>query len=161
MTTTKSHDDRHKRGSSTRALAVRALRLSAGVVIVRCVAGNYRYLLLRAYRYWDFPKGLVEPGESPLAAARREVREETGLSDLDFRWGDGYFETAPYRSDKIARYYLAVASAGDVTLGVNPLLGRPEHHAHLWADHETASRLLGPRVRAALEWARSVVGDSC
>lgn len=146
---------------STPAPAPRESRLSAGVVIVRCVSGNHRYLLLRAYRYWDFPKGLVEPGESPLAAARREVHEETGLADLDFRWGDRYFETAPYRAGKVARYYLASSSVGSVRLGVNPMLGRPEHHAYSWADYETASRLLGPRVRAALEWARSVVGDSC
>jgi len=28
--------------------------------------------------YWDVPGGYVEPGESPLAAARREVVEELG-----------------------------------------------------------------------------------
>ena len=41
-------------------------------------------LLLRAYRNWDLPKGLVEPGEQPFAAACREVEEETGITDLDF-----------------------------------------------------------------------------
>src|ERR671921_2867469 len=29
---------------------------------------------------WDLPGGYVEPGESPLAACRREVAEELGIS---------------------------------------------------------------------------------
>ncbi len=31
---------------------------------------------------WSLPKGLIDPDEDPLAAARREFREETGF-DLD------------------------------------------------------------------------------
>ena len=54
-------------------------RLSSGVVIVSLLNRKLRFLLLRAYRNWDFPKGLVEPGEEPIEAAIREVREETGL----------------------------------------------------------------------------------
>ncbi|MFO7859140.1 MAG: NUDIX domain-containing protein, partial [Ectothiorhodospiraceae bacterium] len=53
--------------------------LSAGVVVVRREAQGWRCLLLRAYQYWDAPKGRVEAGETPLEAARREVREETGI----------------------------------------------------------------------------------
>ena len=40
-----------------------SIRLSAGVVVVRNVQGSWLFLMLRAYRNWDFPKGLVEPGE--------------------------------------------------------------------------------------------------
>ena len=29
--------------------------------------------------YWDIPKGLLDPGETPLAAALRELHEETAL----------------------------------------------------------------------------------
>lgn len=138
----------------------RAPRLSAGVVVVRCIAGRYHYLLLRAYRYWDFPKGLVEPRESPRAAALREAREETGLTDLEFAWGESCIDTPRY-GDKIARYYLALSRQGVVALGVNPALGRPEHHAYRWADYATAGALVGPRVRAVLDWAQRQVGDSC
>ncbi|MCA9556755.1 MAG: NUDIX domain-containing protein, partial [Myxococcales bacterium] len=47
--------------------------LSSGVVVVHWNADRYDYLLLRAYNYWDFPKGVVEVAESPLQAAVREV----------------------------------------------------------------------------------------
>jgi 8-oxo-dGTP pyrophosphatase MutT (NUDIX family) len=71
-------------------------QLSAGIIVVRAADDGFRYLLLRAYRHWDFPKGRVEPGETPLAAAWRETEEETGLARLAFRWGESYFETEPY-----------------------------------------------------------------
>ena len=41
-------------------------------------------LLLQQYRYaaqgtiWEIPAGVLEPGEEPIACARRELREETG-----------------------------------------------------------------------------------
>jgi len=35
------------------------------------------------YAWWATPGGGIRPGESPEAAARREVAEETGLRDLD------------------------------------------------------------------------------
>ena len=80
-------------------------------------------LLLRVYNYWDFPKGVVEPGEDPLAAARREVREETTHRRSRFRLGRAiHVETAPYgRENKVARYYLAATdNAKPVSLPVNP-----------------------------------------
>jgi 8-oxo-dGTP pyrophosphatase MutT (NUDIX family) len=137
------------------------MRLSAGIAVTRCISGTYHYLLLRAYRYWDFPKGEVEPGESPFSAAQREVHEETGLSQLEFIWGDGYFETKPYGRNKIARYYIALSPAGEVKLGVNPDLGMSEHHEYRWVDYPAAIDLLGPRVREVLEWARRLVGENC
>src|SRR5580692_10422061 len=33
---------------------------------------------------WSLPKGHIEKGEEPLAAARREIYEESGLSDLKY-----------------------------------------------------------------------------
>ena len=41
---------------------------SAGVVVVRPGDDGWRYLVLRAFRNWDFPKGLVESDEQPLAS---------------------------------------------------------------------------------------------
>ena len=118
---------------------------------------GWRYLMLRVYRNWDFPKGLIEPKEAPLAAALREVREETSLDDLELRWGQGFAETVPYARGKIARYYLAVSPEGDVHLPVSPELGRPEHHEFRWARAGEAATLLPLRLRPILAWARSLV----
>jgi len=39
--------------------------------VVRTTPQGWRFLLLRAFNHWDFPKGMVETGEEPLAAAIR------------------------------------------------------------------------------------------
>lgn len=128
--------------------------LSAGVVVVRPMDGVPHYLLLRVFRYWDFPKGEVEPGEEPLEAAVREVAEETGLTDLSFPWGGDYIETPPYGSrGKVARYYLARSERGEVSLPVNPELGHPEHHESRWLAYAEARSRLNERLRAVLDWA--------
>jgi bis(5'-nucleosidyl)-tetraphosphatase len=136
----------------------RPRRRACGVVVVRRHAGRWECLLLRAFAYWDFPKGLSGTGEDPLAAAVREVEEETGLTGLSFRWGEQFLETEPYSGGKVARYYVAEAPAGEVRLPVSPELGRPEHDEFRWVSFEEARRLVVPRVRRIAEWAASAVG---
>ena len=132
-------------------------RFSAGVVVVRHTRVGWRYLLLRVYRTWDFPKGGVEPGETPWQAAVREVEEETGLNDLEFRWGEVYCDTAPYSAGKVARYFLAGSPGQAVHLPINPELGRAEHHEFRWVSHAEAQRLLPPRLQPILAWAQALL----
>jgi 8-oxo-dGTP pyrophosphatase MutT (NUDIX family) len=54
----------------------------AGGVVARTVDGEREYLLVGARRSrgeWVLPKGHIEPGETPEAAAVREVQEEAGV----------------------------------------------------------------------------------
>ena len=131
--------------------------MSAGVIVVRREEGTWRYLLLRAFQYWDFPKGIVEGGEEPREAARREVREEAGLNDLVFSWGHDYRETEPYGPGKVARYYVAETSQSEVVLPISQELGRPEHHEYRWLNYQEARELLAPRVQPILDWAHALI----
>lgn len=135
-----------------------AEKLSCGAVIVRRQDDRWITLLLRAYRNWDFPKGLREAEESPLETAIREVGEETGIGDLEFAWGDRFTDSGPYNRGKVARYYLARTSAEKVTMGISPELGRPEHHEYRWVSFDKAYDLAAPRVRLVVRWARQIVG---
>lgn len=131
---------------------------SAGVVIVHAGPEQCRYLLLRCYHYWDFPKGGVEPGEKPFAAACREVREETTLDALEFAWGQVYMDTPPYGFGKVVRYYLARSASDSVALPVNAALGHPEHHEYRWLEYRAARSLLTNRVVPVLDWAHTLTG---
>jgi bis(5'-nucleosidyl)-tetraphosphatase len=139
----------------------RSPRLSAGVVVLRQSPEGWRLLLLRAFNHWDFPKGMVEAGEEPLAAAIREVQEESLIDDLEFAWGETSIQTGPYSRGKVARYFIARTNTVDVTLPVNPELGRPEHSEFRWVGFDEAMQLVSPRVRPVLNWAAQVanLGD--
>jgi len=92
--------------------------LASGAVVLR--AG--KVLLLHQVRddRWCLPKGHVDPGESLAATAVREVREESGLSDV--RLGSEIAEVS-YRFYDAARrrnvhktvvYFLARSDSGEV-----------------------------------------------
>ncbi|MBS3819260.1 NUDIX domain-containing protein, partial [bacterium] len=121
----------------------------------------WKYLFLRAYRNWDFPKGEGKLQEDPLKTAQREVKEETGISDLKFNWGKIYKETEPYRKGKkIARYYIAETSHSKVTFSINPEIGRPEHHEYRWLSYEQLNKLAPSRLKPIIEWAHDVVENN-
>jgi len=111
--------------------------------------------MLRVFRHWDFPKGLMEPGEVPLQTARREVREESSIANLEFPWGDGYIDTGPYNRGKIARYFLARTAQEKVELLPSPDTGRPEHSEYRWLSLSQARKLAAPRVALVLDWAEA------
>lgn len=139
-------------------MADRPDKLSCGAVVVRQAEGGWRTLMLRAYRNWDFPKGLCEDGETSKEAAIREVGEETGIMDLSFDWGDRFTETGPYNQGKVARYFLARTGEESVEMGISEALGRPEHHEYRWLDFDHAYDIASPRVRLVVQWARQVIG---
>lgn len=115
-------------------------------------------MLLRAFSYWDFPKGMVEADEDPFKAALREVEEETGLTLLQSTWGKSFFETKPYGKGKVARYYIVeVMEDKEIKLIPNPITGIIEHHEYRWVDLEAAHDMLVPRVQEALSWAKKII----
>ncbi|OFZ18462.1 MAG: hypothetical protein A2X94_00515 [Bdellovibrionales bacterium GWB1_55_8] len=134
--------------------------LSCGIIPVWPVLPSndkWLYLLLRAYRYWDFPKGMIQPNEDPWTAALRELQEETAITSANPRWGKDFYETPVYSGGKVARYYLAEVPAQSVHILPNPETGQIEHHGFRWMSYEEARALVVPRVRGALDWARQMI----
>ena len=142
---------------NTYGLGVTVRLRSAGVVPMRACEDGWRVLALRVYRNWDFPKGLVDEGESRLETAIREAAEEASLDDLAFRWGTGSVDTEVYGRGKVATYFVAETKREDITLPTNPELGHPEHHEGRWLTFEEAAARLPARLRPVLSWARETV----
>lgn len=125
---------------------------SCGVILVNNNLEKPRFLILRAYAYWDFPKGGVEKGEDWKMAARREVEEETGIKKFIFL-SDQYYSTEPYsKPKKSAHYFLGETTEENVIFSINPQLGKAEHDEYQWLTYEKTILKLNPRVLNALNW---------
>lgn len=135
---------------------VRPVVRAAGAVVTR---PGHEVLLVHRPRYddWSFPKGKVDPGEHVLAAAVREVEEETGLRvRLGLPLAQQRYEVSgpQGRRDKTVAYWSArVQGDDDVSAYVRP----GEIDAAAWVHRdEAAERLTYPYDRATLAEAWSL-----
>jgi predicted NUDIX family NTP pyrophosphohydrolase len=101
-------------------VVTRSRAQSAGILIFRRSSGTLEVLLAhpggpifrrRDLGAWTIPKGEIEPGEEPLAAAQRELAEETGFSL------PGPFLELGQVKQKSGKIVHAWAAEGDVDLG--------------------------------------------
>ena len=91
---------------------------SAGGVVIRRIDGAVHLLLIHdPYGNWGLPKGHLEDGEDLPTAGMREVREETGLSDLELgpELGtiDWYFRMRGRLIHKHCTFFLMTSQSGE------------------------------------------------
>lgn len=110
---------------------------SAGAVVYYKHLRQISYLILRhGVGHWDFPKGNIEKDEREEAAARREIKEESGLTNIEFE--KGFKEKIHYFYKKDSKlvsksvvFYLAKSSSRKVRLS-------SEHSEYEWLDYKKA-----------------------
>lgn len=123
------------------AKAMQADERSAGAVLFIMDNSEPEYLLLHyTAGHWDFPKGNIELGETEEEAAVREIREETGIKDIEFI--KGFSRTISYRYRKARRLvnkevvlFLARTNTRRVAIS-------HEHTGYAWKKYDDAMKLL-------------------
>lgn len=110
------------------------METSCGVVLV-----NLGSVLLLQYPqgHWDLPKGHVEQDDlDNYETARRELKEETGISELSF------IENFEHRTEyqfkhkgkrRIKQVYWYIATTEQISISLSK-----EHRSYMWLDWEQA-----------------------
>ena len=112
---------------------------SAGAIIfsINKRSTEIEFLLLHYVSgHWDFPKGNIESNEDELHTACREIREETGIEDIEFLNGfkkkiEYYYKRQQKLIQKEVTFYLARTNSRKVILS-------HEHMGYTWKKYDEA-----------------------
>ena len=92
-----------------------------GSAVVMPVDPQKRILLVRQYRLptgrhlWELPAGKIDPGETALQAARRELKEETGCKAQRFEKLAEFYPSPGFLAEKMTIYLATGLSQGEQT----------------------------------------------
>lgn len=114
---------------------------SCGAIVFKKQKDGIKYLILHyGAGHWDFPKGRQEKNEKEEQTALREIKEETGIEDIEF--ADGFREAISYFYKqggetvfKEVIFFLAQSATDEVKLS-------SEHIGYAWLGYENAYKKL-------------------
>ena len=134
---------------------------SAGAVLLCNTSGKNEFLLLNYPQgHWDFVKGKMEVDETPQETVRREMREETGISN--FQLIDGFEEYVRYNFrfknevvHKKVIFFLAKTNIKKISLS-------HEQNDYLWLGYNDAlKKITFKNAKNILTKANKFLLDTC
>jgi 8-oxo-dGTP pyrophosphatase MutT (NUDIX family) len=119
-----------------------ALSRTAGGIVIGD-GGTLAFVKSRNSGSWLFPKGHIEPGESDEEAARREIREETSLENLEYLDDLGSFtrprvsrQDGAYEQKEVRMFLFAAPPRASLAPSMEIVEAR-------WIPYREAPELLG------------------
>jgi ADP-ribose pyrophosphatase len=97
----------------------RAIVQHKGSAVIMPVDPRKRVLLVRQYRLparaylWELPAGRVDPGETPLQAAKRELQEETGCKATRWRKLAEFWPSPGFLAEKMSIFLATGLTHGE------------------------------------------------
>lgn len=124
---------------------------SAGAIVFRKEKNKIYYLLLHYQAgYWDFPKGNIEKGEKLEETAKKEIKEETGIDEIEFipKFKESikyFYKLKGENIFKIATFFLVKTKEKEIKISW-------EHLGYQWLPYEKAlERLTHKNAKEVLE----------
>ena len=114
---------------------------SAGAVLFRETGSGPLFLLLNyPSGHWDFVKGNIEDRETVKQTVEREIREETGISDVEFVNGfedkiEYYYQRSDGMIHKEVIFFLAKTKMASIKIS-------HEHLGFIWLGFDDALKKL-------------------
>ena len=127
----------------------------AGAVAVIPILDDGRLVLVRQYRYpvgkvlLEWPAGKREVGETQIACAVRELREETGYTARDWAFAGEIHNAAAYSTESIWLWFARGLIAGPA---------RPEAGEFVELVHRDAEELEALDLRGDLPDVKTIIG---
>lgn len=92
------------------------------------------------HKYWDFPKGHIEPNEKESDTLFREIKEETGLTNINLILGFKenlayFFKKDNLMINKEVVYYLLKTDENEIKISF-------EHSNFKWSEYKEAIKLV-------------------
>ena len=110
---------------------------SASIVMCRNDSVKNEFLLLKYHKgHWDFGKGKIEQNETSHETARRETKEETGITNIEFV--DGFEESVEYdfrfkKEDIHKKVIFFLANTNEKKISMSH-----EHNDFVWLEYDDA-----------------------
>lgn len=132
---------------------------SAGIITFAQKNHEKKYLILHYLSgHWDFPKGKLEPNETALDAAVRELYEETGLGATLI---PGFEHSLSYTFKERGKLIRKTVTFFTGQTDEQPIRLSREHTGYLWLPFEKAhEKLTYPNAKELLKKADEYLSKS-